>query len=289
MARLWKGHPRHYNHALGLPDPGGAMRARMLLSCGVLSLVLAAGAHAVGISAFRAAQAPGARGLPYRIYVPRAIAPGQTLPLVVFLHGSDQAGTDNEQQIDGDANGALELLDNAIAAHIPLLFAAPQSPTGTWHPRQVMGVIRAIEAHWPVDRDRIYLTGLSSGASGAWATAKAYPRAFAALVPMTGATTLRGLARIARVPEWVFAAADDNDTNVVTGYGGAMVGSRPVVAALRRAGGSICYTEYRHGPWPATHVIWPEAYDDPGLLRWLLAQRRGRPSPLPCPAGADAR
>lgn len=259
------------------------------MSMPILAVLLAvAGARAGAAPAFLYGQAHGVRGLPYRIYVPKPLPAGVRLPLVVFLHGSDQAGSDNEQQIAYGANGALELLDNAIAAHIPLLFAAPQSPTGTWHPRQVMAVIRAVEARWPVDPDRIYLTGLSSGASGAWATAKAYPRAFAALVPMTGATTLAGLSRIAQVPEWVFAAADDNDTGVVTGYGGAMVGSRTVVAALRRLHAPVCYTEYRHGPWPATHVIWPEAYDDPGLLRWLLAQRRGRPSPLPCPAGADA-
>lgn len=256
----------------------------------VLGALLVAGIARAGVTpeAFRAGQAPGADGLPYRIYVPKPLKAGMRFPLIVFLHGSDQAGDDNQQQLDYGANGALELLDRAIAADLPVLFAAPQSPTETWNPRQVMGVVRAIEARWPVDRDRIYLTGLSSGASGAWATAKAYPEAFAALVPMTGATELTGLARIAKVPEWVFASADDNDTNIVTGYGGRMVGSRPVVAALRAAGGHPCYTEYRHGPWPATHVIWPEAYDAPGLLHWLLAQRRGRPSPVPCPADAHS-
>jgi predicted peptidase len=257
---------------------------KLLVACGVLFVGLA---HA-GVTPrdFRAGQVAGADGLPYRIYVPQPLHAGARLPLIVFLHGSDQVGDDNTQQLAYGANGALELLDRAIAAHTPVLFAAPQSPTETWRPAQVMGVVRAIEARWPVDPDRVYLTGLSSGASGAWATAKVYPDAFAALVPMTGATTLAGLQRIAHVPEWVFAAADDNDTNIVSGYGGAMVGSRPVVAALRAAGGQPCYTEYRHGPWPATHVIWPEAYDAPGLLRWLLAQRRGRPSPLPCPADA---
>ncbi len=264
------------------------MRACALLLC-LFAVSGAARAAGVTPADFLVARAPGAAGLPYRIYVPAPLPADTRLPLIVFLHGSDQAGDDNEAQIDYDANGALELLDNAIDARIPVLFAAPQSPQETWSPAAVMAVIRAIEARWPVDRDRVYLTGLSSGASGAWATAKAYPHAFAALVPMTGATELKGLARIARISEWVFAAADDNDTNVVTGYGGAMVGSRQVVAALRAAGGRPCYTEYRHGPWPATHVIWPEAYDTPDLLHWLLAQRRGKPSPLPCPAGARSR
>ena len=40
-------------------------------------------------------------------------------------------------------------------------------------------------------------------------------------------------------------ATKDNDTDVETGYGGAMVGSRAVVRALRAMGGDPRYTEYR--------------------------------------------
>ena len=269
-----------------LPVP--FMRLRILIA--VVLLTVTAGARAVTVdpSAFLRLPAP-AGGLPYRLYVPPFARPGVRLPLIVFLHGSGQDGTDNDAQIAYGGNGALELLDDAVSGHIPVLFAAPQTPHEYWRPAAVMAVIRAIEARWPVDRDRIYLTGLSSGATGVWDMAKAWPDRFAALVPMSGATELAGLNSIAAVPEWVFHSADDNDTNVVSGFGGAMKGSRTVVAALRAAGGQPCYTEYAHGPQPATHVIWPEAYATPGLLRWMLAQRRGRPSPLACPPDARSR
>lgn len=261
--------------------------------CGLLALVLltvTADARAVTVptSAFLRQPAP-AGGLPYRLYLPPFAHPGERLPLIVFLHGSDQDGTDNAAQIAYGGNGALELLDDAVSKRIPVLFAAPQTPHEYWRPAAVMAVIRAIEARWPVDRDRIVLTGLSSGATGVWDLAKAWPERFAALVPMSGATEIAGLNSIAPVPEWVFHSADDNDTNVVTGFGGAMKGSRTVVAALRAAGGQPCYTEYAHGPQPATHVIWPEAYATPGLLHWILAQRRGKPSPLTCPPDARSR
>ena len=227
-----------------------------------------------------------AGGYPYRLYAPpRARAHGK-LPLIVFLHGSGQNGDNNEYQIADGANGALQLLDAALREHRPILFLAPQSPQDYWVPARVMAVIADVEKHWPVDRDRIVLTGLSSGATGDWDAAKTWPDRFAALVPMSGMTETAGLASIARVPEWVFHAADDDDTDVETGAGGAMVGSRAVVRALREAGGHPCYTEYLHGPVdPDPHVIWPQAYATPGLLDWMLAQRRGRAAHA-CPAAA---
>lgn len=231
-------------------------------------------------------RAAPAGGYPYRLYVPPHIAAHENLPLIVFLHGSGQNGNNNEDQIAWGANGAMQLLDTARAEHKRILFAAPQSPQDYWVPAKVMGVIADIERHWPVDRDRIVLTGLSSGGTGVWDVAKAWPDRFAALVPMSGMTEIAGLASIARVPEWVFHAADDDDTNVETGAGGAMIGSRAVVRTLREAGGHPCYTEYLHGPVdPDPHVIWPRAYATHGLLDWMLAQRRGR-ADTTCPVAA---
>jgi len=225
-------------------------------------------------------------GYPYRLYAPPHVGPHEKLPLIVFLHGSGQNGDNNEDQIADGANGAMQLLDAARAQHKRILFAAPQSPQDYWVPAKVMAVIADIEQRWPVDRDRVVLTGLSSGGTGVWDVAKAWPDRFAALVPMSGMTETAGLASIAPVPEWVFHAADDDDTDVETGAGGAMVGSRAVVRALRGAGGHPCYTEYLHGPVdPDPHVIWPRAYATPGLLDWMLAQRRGH-SDTRCPAEA---
>lgn len=258
---------------------------RSLLLALILLLVPAAhvlaATPAVGPDAFLRARVPG--GLPYRLYAPPFAPHGARLPLIVFLHGAGQNGDDNEAQIAYGANGALQLLDAAVRRRIPVLFAAPQNPIDYWKPADVMAVIADIEARWPVDRRRVYLTGLSSGGTGVWDLLKAYPDRFAAAVPMSGMTELAGLATIVDVPEWVFHAADDNDTNVETGYGGAMVGSRAAVRALRAAGGHPRYTEYAHGPQPATHVIWPRAYATPGLLDWMLRQR------LPTPSAGESR
>jgi predicted peptidase len=120
-----------------------------------------------------------------------------------------------------------------------------------------------------IDPKRIYLTGISDGATGVWDTLKAWPECFAAAVPMSGMTELTGLTTIAAVPQWVFHGEKDNDTDVENGYGGAMVGSRAVVRALRALGANPKYTEYAD----QEHVIWQQAYATPELLPWMLEKK----------------
>lgn len=216
-----------------------------------------------------------AQHVPYRAV--RTQAPGKhaLLPLIVFLHGDGQDGNDNQAQLDGRGNGSFELVDAARARGVALVYVAPQTTAAYWPPRRVAAVVADALARWPIDPRRIYLTGLSDGATGVWDTLKAWPGCFAAAVPMSGMTELAGLASIRDVPQWVFHGARDNDTDIERGYGGAMVGSRAVVRALRAMGGRPRYSEYPEGD----HVIWPQAYGEPELLPWLLAQRLHTP---PC-------
>ena len=63
------------------------------------------------------------------------------------------------------------------------------------------------------------------------------------------------------MPQWIFHGAEDNDTDIETGYGGAMVGSRAVVRALRAMGGNPRYTEYPD----EMHPMWHRAYATPRI------------------------
>lgn len=216
---------------------------------------------------------PDPQHVPYRAIETPGRRDGEKLPLVVFLHGDWQDGADNESQLAGRGNGSYELVDAAREAGVPLVYVAPQTTGAYWPPRRVAAVVADALARWPIDPRRIVLTGISDGATGVWDALKAYPACFAAGVPMSGMTELAGLGPIRDVPQWVFHGSDDDDTNVETGYDGAMVGSRAVVRALRAMGGAPRYTEYAG----EKHVIWPRAYAERGLLQWMLAQRlRGR-------------
>jgi len=214
------------------------------------------------------------RHVPYRVIETPGRRDGERLPLIVFLHGDWQDGTDNESQLAGRGNGSYELVDRAREEGIPLVYAVPQTTDAYWPPARVAAVVADVLAHWPVDPRRIVLTGISDGGTGVWDALKAWPACFAAGVPMSGMTEPAGLASIRDVPQWVFHGSEDDDTDVETGYGGAMVGSRAVVRALRALGGAPRYSEYAG----EKHVIWPRAYAEPGLLPWMLDQRlRGSP------------
>lgn len=254
----------------------------MLLALPVL--VASAMAHAVELSdlaghrtatrpsyAYRAIETPGRRN-------------AERLPLIVFLHGSGQNGTDNASQLGGYGNGSLELVDTALVAGIPLVYVAPQVNEDYWPPAQVVAVVRDALARFPIDPRRVIVTGISDGGTGTWSTLKAYPDCFAAGVPMSGMTELAGLASIRDVPQWVFHGAKDNDTDIETGYGGAMLGSRAIVRALRAMGGQPRYTEYPDG-W---HPIWHQAYGEDALMPWMLSQRRRGPVCAAWRGGAGA-
>ena len=207
--------------------------------------------------------------VPYRAVVTPGRRDRELLPLIVFLHGDWQDGSDNESQLAGRGNGSFELVDAARESGVPLVYVAPQTTGAYWPPQRVVAVVRDARSRWPVDPRRILLTGISDGATGVWDALKAYPACFAAGVPMSGMTELAGLAPIRDVPQWIFHGSDDDDTNVETGYDGAMVGSRAVVRALRAMGGTPRYTEYAG----EKHVIWARAYAEQGLLPWMLGQR----------------
>ncbi|MEO6689380.1 MAG: hypothetical protein ABIS07_00055 [Dokdonella sp.] len=221
-----------------------------------------------------------ALNVPYRAVVTPGRRDRELLPLIIFLHGDWQDGTDNESQLAGDGNGSFELIDTAREGGIPLVYVAPQTTDAYWPPDRVIAVVRDALEHWPVDPRRIYLTGISDGGTGVWDALKAYPSCFAAGVPMSGMTELAGIGPIRDVPQWVFHGAVDDDTDIETGYDGAMVGSRAVVRALRAMGGAPRYTEYPG----EKHVIWPQAYGELALLPWMLAQRLpGRPCDFAAP------
>src|SRR6185369_2395493 len=152
---------------------------------------------------------------------------------------------------------------------IPLVYVAPQVDQEYWPPERVGVVVRDALTRFPIDPRRIYLTGISDGGTGVWDTLKTWPACFAAGVPMSGMTEIAGLASIRDVPQWIFHGAKDNDTDIETGYDGAMVGSRAVVRALRAMGATPRYTEYPN----EMHVIWHHAYATDELLPWMLDQR----------------
>lgn len=206
--------------------------------------------------------------LPYRFLVPTiSYDPARAYPLIVFLHGIGEIGTDNTAQLGNGANGALKLVSTANQTEFPSFMLAPQSPRKEWEDPILDQVVRAIQQlseTYPIDPNRIYVTGLSMGGFGTWRIATRYPSLFAAAVPMSAGNSTDA-DRLVNLPLWVFHAVNDRDVPIG--------GTDNAVGRVRRAGGRVIYTRYATGG----HGIWQTSYGNPYLLPWMMAQRRNQP------------
>ena len=204
----------------------------------------------------------------YLLYLPKDYGTGQDerWPLVLFLHGSGERGDDTRLVTN---QGLPKLVEEGH--DFPFLLVSPQCPERGWWTTEENIVALAvlldeIEQNYAIDPDRVYVTGLSMGGYGAWALATAYPRRFAAIVPICGGGDPAAVCALRHVPAWVFHGEDDDMVPLHK--------ARVMVEALQACGGNVRFTTY-----PGVgHDSWTRTYANPELYHWLLDQRRNGPS-----------
>jgi predicted peptidase len=197
-------------------------------------------------------------------------------PLIIFLHGSGERGDDNEAQLKW---GVLNFATDQIMKMHPSIVIAPQCPNDmSWYnfsesdmslqptPSQpmklVIELINDAISKFPVDTNRIYITGLSMGGFGTFDAISRYPNLFAAAVPVCGGGDITKAKSIAHIPMWIFHGAQDSAVNPKL--------SQNMVEALTKAGAHPGFTQY-----PETgHFSWIAAYSDPMMMEWLYSQRK---------------
>jgi predicted esterase len=219
----------------------------------------------------------GDKSLPYRLLVPKAYKPGTALPLIVWLHGSGERGGDNVSPLRALAETFL-----ADAEKCPALVMVPQChsksswlaigynkvPDITEPSRMVVATVEELQKEFGLDGRRIYLGGFSMGGGGTWELLTRYPDLFAAAFPIAGPPFAGapgerpGLAAVIKhVPIWTFHGDKDNVAPVA--------GTQAIVAALKKEGAEVKYTEYKGGGHECAGTL-----KDPKLAEWLLAQKR---------------
>jgi predicted peptidase len=201
-------------------------------------------------------------GRSFQVSVPAGAGP---FPCVVFLHGVGENGTDGEKHLKVG-------LPALVKEGFPAVVIAPQC-RGPWmyvgdDERYVLGALEATAAELPIDRSRIYLTGLSQGGCSAFDLGAKHPEIWAALVVVCGAGRIADALRLRRTPIRIYHGEKDA---VIPPSGhhpfdSETVGGRDMSKVLPHAK----YVEFAG----ADHFIWDRVYGDPGLWDWLFAQRR---------------
>jgi len=198
----------------------------------------------------------------YALFVPPEYRGDRPWPLVLFLHGYGDRGTEGRQYTAVGLPPALESLKDGFG----FLVLCPQGESGTWEPagddaRRAMELLAKVEKEYRVDAKRTYLTGLSSGGAGTWGLAARYPDRWAAIVPVASSGSPALAASIKHVPCWCFHNSHD--------AGSPVANPRAMIEALRAAGGTPRYTEF----FGLNHNAWDRAYNLPDLYDWLLSHR----------------
>lgn len=216
-------------------------------------LALGPGAHAVTLDV------PGHEPARLWLHLPAGYgSDARRWPLVVFLHGSGERG---ENLAAVKVHGPPKHAERGAA--YPFVLASPQLADGRrWEPGELHALLAVLLARLAVDADRVTATGLSLGGHGVWDWAAAYPRDLAGIAPVCGYGDPDDVCHAKPVP--VRAYHGDADTVV------PLAAQQACVEALRACGGSVSFTVY-----PGVgHNAWDPAYEDPGLVPWLMAQRR---------------
>lgn len=256
---------------------------KLLLIATAVALCFAANAQSFEKKTFKSAS--GAELL-YNQLDPVFAAKGGKYPLVLFLHGAGERGSDNCAQL---THGSGLFLNPYNAKNFPAYVVFPQCPEGTtwaydarlkpdWstlpqdlptdNPESGMVSLLIefirdfIAAHPDVNTKRIYIMGLSMGAIATFEIVSRYPDIFAAAVPMCGSVNPAKLIAAKDVKFSIYHGEKDSVVPVS--------GSREAVKALQAAGASVRYKEFAG----CDHGCWNPAFNEPDFLPWLFKQHK---------------
>jgi predicted peptidase len=217
------------------------------------------------------------------VYVPREWTSRQAWPVVLYLHGAGERGTDGLRPTQVGLGAAIR----SAPERFPAIVVFPQAPPDErWIGAPADAAMAALTAsmkEFRGDADRVYLTGMSLGGFGTWHLALAHPRTFAAIAPVCGGIVPNGSAtsvrqspltmnasdpyaftaeRLKHLPIWMFHGAKDD---VILPEE-----SRKMFEALRAIGADVRYSEFED----RNHNAWDRAYGDAELWNWMFQHRR---------------
>lgn len=204
--------------------------------------------------------------LNYLLFMPRdtsAVINGK-FPLIISLHGIGERGSDLWRV---KLDGLPKILDGNNT--FPFIVISPQCPITTeWYyndgiQQKVNALIDSAIRRYPVDTNRIYLTGFSMGGIGTLDLAIRYPNRFAALLPIAFRIESGwNLCVIDSIPFWGFHG--QNDPIIPASL------AQNVINTLINCGGQPVFTLY-----PGMfHDVWTVTYNNPEVYLWLLSKSK---------------
>ena len=219
----------------------------------------------------------------YRALQPETIVENEKYPLVLFLHGAGERGSNNSSQLQ---HGSMQFTNPVNREAYPSYVLFPQCPEDKyWAPSTrpskfdvnqfplsdsissplslVVELLEETIKQYPIDTNRIYVVGLSMGGMGTYDIVIRNPNKFAAAVAICGAVNPGRLREM------------DTDTQFRLYHGDAdsvvpVEFSREAYKALKQTGKSVEYYELPG----VNHGSWNPAFNQPDFLTWLYSHNK---------------
>ena len=222
--------------------------------------------------------------LPYRILPPKDVDQNKKYPLILFLHGYGERGTDNELQL---THGASFFASDSIRNNFEGYIVFPQCDAQSkWTDYKIDGegkdrtvvfnvrnsqnkqqelleeLLESLLENHAVDSARLFVGGLSMGGMGTLELIKRNPKTFAAAFVICGGTHLKAARKIKNTPLWLFHG--EEDMVVPAKY------STQLFDVLMTMKANVKITLY-----PDTgHDSWTQTFNEPELIPWLLSHTK---------------
>ena len=197
----------------------------------------------------------------YVRYLPKDYDESKKYPLVFFLHGAGERGDD----LDVASRHGFMKHVREEGREYPFIFVAPQCPAGKYwgcYTESLLAFLEYICESLPVDRERVYLTGLSMGGTGSFMLAMAAPERFAAVAPVCGSGIYWFGEALSNVPVMMYHGDLDETVPIEE--------SVEMLRAIHKRGGRaelrICYG--------VKHNAWEIAYNGDELVNWFLSHKK---------------
>lgn len=218
----------------------------------------------------------------YRCLQPENLRSGKKYPLVLFLHGAGERGNDNETQLK---HGSGLFLNPVNREKFPAFVIFPQCPKKNFGPfiaepsnfdgssfpetfemSPFITLVKKLLDDYmnkpEIDKDRIYIIGLSMGAMGVYDMVCRFPELFAAAVPICGSVNVQRLPQAKKVSFRIFHGEKDPAVPVEC--------SRRAYETLKRCVAKVEYIEF----YGCDHFSWNPAFNFPDFMDWLFEQQK---------------
>ena len=212
------------------------------------------------------------KNVPYSLFLPENYSSKQKYPVIFFLHGAGERGSDHTTALR--TLGTLFSYNSDIVKNA--IIVAPQCPLDGWWNLDdggtekgwlaaAMRLLYDVEDTYSCDKDRIYVMGLSMGGYATWSVLQRYGEHFAAGVPICGWGDPYEAPKMTNIPIWIFHGKLDKTVSIQQ--------SETMYQAITSAGGKkIKFTRL-----PKTeHSAWTDAFSNRELICWMFAQNKSK-------------